>query len=174
MVSELVPEFDLNSLDFARPIADRDAIRGVNPHRHEFELLSGVVHLDPVEEIIIGYKDTTPDEFWARGHFPEYAIMPGVLMCEAAAQLGNYFTLTQKVVEADRLIGLGGIETTRFRGTVRPGDRLILVGKGIRVSARMTKFAFQGFVKNDQKYQLVFESVIIGVPIGKWEEIRRA
>ena len=79
--------FDLAQIDFTRVVGDAEAIRKVNPQRFEMEQLDGVVHLDIVNKIVIGYKDVRYDEFWVRGHMPGYPLLPGVLMCEASAQL---------------------------------------------------------------------------------------
>jgi 3-hydroxyacyl-[acyl-carrier-protein] dehydratase len=59
------------------------------------------------------------------------------------------------------LLGLGGLDEARFRAPVRPGDRLVIVGKGVRVNRRQTVFDTQGFVKNE----LVFHCRVMGVPI---------
>jgi 3-hydroxyacyl-[acyl-carrier-protein] dehydratase len=88
-------------LDTTRVIADREAIRRVNPQRFEMEQLDAIVLLDPVENLIVGYKDVRADEFWVRGHMPNYPLLPGVLMCEAAAQLCSYFITTQGLAPGD-------------------------------------------------------------------------
>ncbi len=90
--------------------------------------------------------------------------MPGVLMCEAAAQLASYYTKTQEILK-EGIIGFGGMEEVRFRGPVRPGDRLILVGKGKRLRKLQTIFAIQGFVGTG----MVFHGDIIGVPLAQEE-----
>jgi len=161
---------DLSSLDFSRPVADIEAIRAVIPHRYEMELLSGIAYVDPARHLIVGYKDVRPDEFWVRGHMPRFPLMPGVLMCEAAAQLTCYYGLSQGIVDPESLQGLGGIENTRFHRPVRPGERLVLVGKGLRVHRRMTRFSVTGLVNGEK----VFETEVIGVPVGKWEDMVRA
>jgi 3-hydroxyacyl-[acyl-carrier-protein] dehydratase len=134
------------------------------------ELLTAVVLLDPVRKLIVGYKDVRPDEFWVRGHMPAFPLMPGVLMCEAAAQLCCFYNVTQKVTDPGVLMGLGGIEEARFLRPVRPGDRLVLVGHGLKVHRRMTKFHTFGYVNNEK----VFETKVVGVPIGKWEDLTGA
>lgn len=161
---------DVASLDFSRPVADAEAIRAVIPHRYEMELLTAIVSVDPTRHHIVGYKDLRQDEFWVRGHMPGYPLMPGVLMCEAAAQLTCYYVLSQKLVDLGSFQGLGGIERARFHRPVRPGDRLVLVGQGIKVHRRMTRFFVTGLVNGER----VFEAEVIGVPVGKWEDLVRA
>ena len=160
------PHLDLSTIDMNHVIADREAIRKVLPHRFEMEMISAVVYVDPKNHMIVGYKDVPADEFWARGHFPGMPIMPGVLMCEAAAQICAYYALTQGVVSGV-VMGLGGIENTRFRRFVHPGERLVLVGKGLRVRPRMTIISVQGYVGNE----LAFHTEVIGMPIPVGEEM---
>jgi 3-hydroxyacyl-[acyl-carrier-protein] dehydratase len=156
------PHLDLSTLDLGRVVADADAIRRFLPHRHEVEMLTAIVHIETARHLIVGYKDVRPDEFWVRGHFPGNPIMPGVLMCEAAAQLSAYYTLATGVVSGV-VFGLGGIENTRFRRAVRPGERLVLVGKGNRVRPRMTNFNIQGYVGDE----LAFHTDVIGVVLSR-------
>jgi 3-hydroxyacyl-[acyl-carrier-protein] dehydratase len=163
-------EFDLTQLDFTRPIAGIEQIRQILPHRFEMEMLSGVVLIDPVKRVIVGYKDVGENEFWARGHMPDFPLFPGVLMCEAAAQLCCFYNIVQKVNDPGMLMGLGGLESARFLRPVRPGDRLVIVGHGLRVHRRMTRFHAIGFVAGEK----VFETTVIGMPIGKWEDLRGA
>jgi 3-hydroxyacyl-[acyl-carrier-protein] dehydratase len=152
--------FDPTRLDFAKVLADRDAIRRVNPQRFEMEQLDAIVLLDHEQHLIAGYKDVQPDEFWVRGHMPGYPLLPGVLMCEAAAQLCSFYVMTTNLLQGD-FIGFGGMDEVRFRGTVRPGDRLVLIGKGKRLHRRQTVFNVQGFVGGT----MVFNADIIGVPL---------
>jgi 3-hydroxyacyl-[acyl-carrier-protein] dehydratase len=147
-------------LDLGRVVADIEAIRRVNPQRFDMEQLSAIVHLDAEQQVIAGYKDVGSDEFWVRGHMPDYPIMPGVLMCEAAAQLCSYYIVTCGLLQGD-FLGFGGMENVRFRGPVRPGDRLILIGKMIRYHRRQTIFNVQGFVGTN----MVFHADVIGVPM---------
>ncbi len=151
---------DLSRLDMNRVVADKDAIRKVNAQRFEFEQLDAVVYIDPAQHIFVGYKDVRPDEFWVRGHMPGYPIMPGVLMCEAAAQLCGYYILSHKLMEGG-FMGFGGMENVRFRSPIYPGQRLVLVGKATKVNRRQTTCNVQGFV-NDS---MVFHGDIIGVPL---------
>lgn len=169
MIAE-APAIDLAAIDFSNPIAGIEEIRAVNPHRHEFEMLTAVVHVDPANHIIVGYKDLSDKEFWIRGHMPGFPLLPGVLMCEAAAQLCGYYYVSQKIGDPGVLLGLGGLDETRFVRTVRPGERLVMVGAGVKIHRRMTRFRVLGTVNGEK----VFETLVSGVPIGKLEELRGA
>ena len=151
---------DPATVDTSRILADQDAIRRGNPQRFEMEQLTAIVELDLDRNRIIGYKDVRADEFWVRGHMPDYPLMPGVLLCEAAAQLCSYFCHAIRLVE-DGFIGFGGMEDVRFRGQVRPGDRLLMVAQAQRVHRRQTIFETQGFVETN----MVYHGKIIGVPL---------
>src|SRR5712692_9623994 len=156
------PELNLNpaTLDLSSVLADSEAIRQVNPQRFEMEQLTAIIYEDTAQGIIAGIKEVTANEFWIRGHMPGYPLMPGVIMCEAAAQLCSYYTMKVGLLHGD-FIGFGGMENVRFRGLVRPGDRLVLVGKGVRLHRRQTIFNVQGFVGST----MVFHADVIGVPM---------
>src|SRR5205085_4963412 len=93
--------FDVRHLDLDRVVADKEAIRAVNPQRFEFEQLDAIVLVDPAQHLVVGYKDVRVDDFWVRGHMPDYPLLPGVLMCEAAAQLCAYYIRTQGLMGGD-------------------------------------------------------------------------
>jgi 3-hydroxyacyl-[acyl-carrier-protein] dehydratase len=164
-----VTALDLNAFDYANPLVDLDAIRAVNPQRFEFEMLSGIVHIDPAASVIVGFKDLTHDEFWIRGHMPGYPVLPGVLMCEGAAQLGAYY-IAKHVADPGVLIGLAGIDEARFHRPVRPGDRLIMVGHGLKIHRRLSRFRVVGTVGGEK----AFEVVVGGVTLGQLRELRGA
>lgn len=161
---------DLSAYDFDHPTAGIEEIRGVNPHRFEFEMLTGIVHVDPAKHLIVGFKDVKDTDFWARGHMPGFPLFPGVLMCEAAAQLCGYYYITQKVGDAGVLLALAGVDEARFIRQVRPGERLVMVGTGLKVRRRLTRFRVVGQVGTEK----AFEAVITGVPVGQLEELRGA
>ncbi len=148
------------TIDTSRVLYDQEGIRQGNPQRFEMEQLTAIVAIDPERQLIIGYKDVEPSEFWVRGHVPGYPLMPGVMICEAAAQLSSYYCHVINLVK-DGFLGFGGMEDVRFRGPVRPGDRLVLVSKATKVHRRQTVFETQGFVDNN----MVYHGRIIGVPL---------
>lgn len=149
---------DPSTIDTSRVLVDREGIHRYNPQRFEMEQLTAIVLIDQEQKLIIGYKDVLADEFWVRGHMPDFPLMPGVLMCEAAAQLSSYYCKSVGLFDAG-FVGFGGMEDVRFRGQVRPGDRLVLVGKGRRVHRRHSIFEVQGFVGAN----MVFHGKVIGV-----------
>lgn len=153
---------DPSQIDVNRIVADQESIRRVNPQRFEMEHLNAIVHVDPEQRLVVGYKDVRPDEFWVRGHLPGYPLLPGVLMCEAAAQLCSFYIMTQSnLLEGGGFIGFGGMENARFRSRVLPGDRLVMVAKVTKMHRRQTIFNVQGFVGTT----MAFHTDIIGVPM---------
>lgn len=101
-----------------------EEIRNILPHRYPFLLVDRVTEIDPGVRVK-GYKLVTVNEPHFTGHYPEYSIMPGVLIIEAMAQLGGVAVLSQPDFRGKRPL-LSGIEGARFRSPVRPGDKLDL------------------------------------------------
>lgn len=147
------------TLDFSSLIADRAAIECVNPHRHEFALLDGVVFLDIQQGTYAGFHDLREDAFWVRGHIPGRPLFPGVLMIEVAAQLASY--LYHRLFPDMGFLGFTGVDDVKFRGTVAPPCRLVIVGRGLQMKPRRMVCASQGFVGS----MMIFEGVITGMPV---------
>ncbi len=154
-----VPLIDPLKVNFSHVVADQASIRLRNGQRFEMEQITAIVSVDPDNHLIVGYKDVTDNEFWCRGHMPDYPIMPGVMICEVAAQMASYYS--HNLAGPGKFIGFGGMEEVRFRGQVRPGDRLIMVAKATRLHPRQTIFEAQGFVGD----QMVFHGRIIGLSL---------
>ena len=153
--------FSLDDIDFNRPLFTLDEIRKVNPQRYEMEQLTAILSVDRENNGVVGYKDITPNEFWVRGHMPEFPLMPGVVLCECAAQLAGFYARKYELLQGD-FLGFGGMEEVRFRSPVFVGDRLLIMAKLTKLRAgRRAEFSFQGFVKD----KMVFSGVMIGVPI---------
>ena len=156
------PLYDITRFDFEKPLFDLEEIRRVNPQRYEMEQLSGIVHVDRDHHGIVGYKDVTDREFWVRGHMPGFPLMPGVVLCECAAQLAGFYARKFDVLGGGDYLGFGGMNAVRFRRPVFPNCRLVLAAQVVRVRPhRRAEFSFQGFVDG----QIVFEGEMIGVPI---------
>ena len=152
---------DPSLLDFDNPIADIDAIRALNPQRHEMEQLTAVLYEDLERNACAALKEVTDQEFWVRGHMPGMPLMPGVMMLEAVAQLSSYFTQRHDLLGA-KMVGFGGVDEVRFRGVVTPGDQLVLMVQLLKARrGRMIVAAFQGIVDNN----IVLEGTLRGIPI---------
>lgn len=153
---------DPATLDFGHVVADIDEIRRYNPQRFEMEQLTAIVYDDSKRMICAGYKDVTDAEFWVRGHMPNMPLMPGVLMCEAAAQLCSYYAHKHKLLGECKVVGFGGMEDVRFRDPVRPGDRLAVICKMLKVRAGAIIICrFEEFVGNT----MVADGKIKGIPL---------
>jgi 3-hydroxyacyl-[acyl-carrier-protein] dehydratase len=153
--------YDLATIDWNQVEFDIEAIRLVNPQRYEFEQLTAINKLLLEDHLVIGYRDVRSDEFWVNGHIPGNPLFPGVLMLEAAAQLGSFFC--GKYYEDDqRFFGFGAIDGVKFRGSVVPGDRLCLICNAVKLSPRRAVLYTQGVVGD----KLVFEAHLTGLAIG--------
>ena len=91
---------DFSAYDLNHCLADLEEIRRWNPQRFEMEQLTAIVHEDVERNVCVGYRDYGENEFWIRGHMPGRPVLPGILMCEAAAQLCGYFATKHNLMGA--------------------------------------------------------------------------
>jgi len=103
---------------------DRAAIEAILPHREPFLMIDEVLELEPGERVV-ARKRVREDEWYLRGHFPGRPVMPGVLIVEAMAQTGAVAVLSE-AENRGRLALFAGIDDTRFKRIVEPGDELEL------------------------------------------------
>ena len=151
--------YDVSRVDVSKPIIDRARIAEQLPHRGAMALVDGITFLDVKDQLIVGWKDVGSNEFWADGHFPGNPLFPGVLLVEAIAQIS---LICYKAVCAEikgKLVLFGGIDQVRFRGAIRPRDRVILMSKMTDVSRRGAWSEAQAVVGG----KLVFEGRVFAV-----------
>ena len=116
-------------------------IREYLPHRYPFLLV------DRVEELVLGerivaYKNVTINEPFFNGHFPDYPVMPGVLITEAMAQAAGilgFKTMGKKPAEGSMYLFVGA-DDLRFKRQVLPGDKLVLEAKILGEKRGIWKF----------------------------------
>lgn len=102
----------------------REDIMGIIPHRDPFLLVDRILEIEAGVSAV-GEKEVTGDEYFFPGHFPDYPVMPGVLIIEALAQTGAVAVLSLPEFQG-KIAFFGGVDNVRFRRQVRPGDVLRL------------------------------------------------
>ncbi|NLX99971.1 MAG: beta-hydroxyacyl-ACP dehydratase [Rhodopirellula sp.] len=142
-------------LDAAHVIADVDAIRQYNPQRFEMEQLTAIIYEDADRHVCVGHKDLTADEFWVRGQ-GSHPIMPAVLMCEAAGQLANYYALRHRLYAVQG--GFVGLKGVRYRRIAKPGERLFVIARLLKIRSTLLTCQFQCAVGR----RVVCDGVLIG------------
>ena len=116
---------------------DIDAIREILPHRYPFLLVDRIEELET--ERVVGIKNVTVNEPFFAGHFPDYPVMPGVLIIEAMAQVAGVLVLSGIPDRQNKLVLLAGVDGAKSRKPVRPGDQLRMEMKILRSRASMAK-----------------------------------
>lgn len=129
---------------------DVKEIREYLPHRYPFLLVDRVVELTP-GETIVAYKNVTVNEPFFNGHFPDYPVMPGVLIVEAMAQAAGIlgFKTMDKGAQDGSIYYFVGADNLRFKRPVVPGDRLQLEAKIISERRGIWKFEVHSSVDGE-------------------------
>ena len=119
------------------PTLDIEAIREILPHRYPMLLVDRIVELEA--ERIVGIKNVTANEPFFTGHFPDFPVMPGVLIVEAMAQVAGVLVLKSIPDRHSKLVLLAAVESAKFRRPVLPGDQLRMEMVVIKRKASVAK-----------------------------------
>jgi 3-hydroxyacyl-[acyl-carrier-protein] dehydratase len=132
----------------AKQTMDILEIMSILPHRYPFLLIDRVIEIERKKRIV-AIKNVTFNEPQFQGHFPDYPIMPGVMMVEAIAQAGGALLLTEIPDRDNKLMVFTGIDSAKFRKPVVPGDQLRIEVKVL--NWRSTAVRMQGIATVDGK-----------------------
>lgn len=128
-------------------VIDINQIMKLLPHRYPFLLVDRVLEFIP-RQSITAIKNVTINEPFFQGHFPDFPVMPGVLIIEALAQTAALLTFTEKK-EENAVYYFAGIDGARFKKPVLPGDQLVMVATYQREKAGIYKFHVQATVDGE-------------------------
>lgn len=119
-------------------VFDSQAIERLMPHRYPMLLLDRILELIPGEKVV-GLKNVTRNEPFFDGHFPDHAIMPGVLIIEAMGQTGGVLLLNSIQNPENKVVYFTGLDNVRFRKPVLPGDQVYFLVKMLMFRRGMCK-----------------------------------
>ena len=126
---------------------DINKIMKLLPHRYPFLLVDRVLEFTP-RQSITAIKNVTINEPFFQGHFPDFPVMPGVLIIEALAQTAALLTFTEEKAD-DAVYYFAGIDGARFKKPVLPGDQLVMVATYHREKAGIYKFHVKATVDGE-------------------------
>ena len=132
-------------------------IQNILPHRFPFLLIDRITEMVPKSKAV-GLKNVTINEPFFQGHFPDYPIMPGVLVIEAMAQVSGILAF-QSGAEGSSVYFMS-IEKAKFRKPVVPGDQLILEVNIVKQRNNVWKFSGQAFVDKKVVAEAEFTAMV--------------
>jgi len=138
---------------------DITEIKKIIPHRFPFLLVDRIIECDN-ESRIVGIKNVTGDEPFFQGHFPEYPVMPGVLIIEAMAQVACILALKILKKEGSPVVFFTGIDNAKFRKPVVPGDQIRLELTKEKQRGELFRFQGHAYVEGKLVTQCVLQAVL--------------
>lgn len=146
-------------------ILDVEQIKKLLPHRAPMLLVEKLADIVPPDSAT-GYKTVSINEPWFAGHFPERAVMPGVLIVEAMAQTAGALVMHSLKMPPSGVVYFMTIEKARFRAPVSPGELLRMPVKLVRRRDPVWKFEGQAFVGDTLCAEAEFSAMVTGVASG--------
>ena len=140
---------------------DISMIRRLLPHRYPMLLVDRVLDWE-AGKFMRGMKNVTANEPFFQGHFPEYPVMPGVLVIEAMAQVAGLLTMLSDVARRDgsQLVLFAGIDEARFKRPVIPGDQLVFHCTFLKQKRDLWKFSCKAMVGDELACEAVMMCVV--------------
>jgi len=140
---------------------DINDVLKIMPHKYPFLLIDRILSYDQQKDIIIGLKNVTINEPFFVGHFPNKPIMPGMLILEALAQTGGLLLFNKYENMQNKLAMFIGVNNTKFRKAVIPGDQLILEVKLISKKLNIFTFIGKAYVDNQLVTETEFQAALV-------------
>lgn len=138
---------------------DVNDIKKIIPHRYPFLLVDRIIECDD-DTRIVGIKNVTTNEPFFQGHFPDYPVMPGVLIVEAMAQVACILALRILKREGHSSVLFTGIDKVKFRKPVVPGDVLRLELTKIKQRGELFRFQGQAYVGGQRVTEGIIQAIL--------------
>lgn len=139
---------------------DIKEVLNILPHRYPFLLIDRINNLDPGKEVE-ALKNVTVNEPFFQGHFSGQPVMPGVLLIESMAQAGGFLVLNSIPNPDSKLIYISGIDNTRFKKVVVPGDQLNIKAKLLKFKLNTCKISAEIYVNKELVAQSTFMASVV-------------
>src|ERR1043165_950680 len=146
-------------MNMSQTVLDFEGLKKAIPHRFPFLLIDRVTITEP-DKSAVGIKCVSGNEPFFQGHFPERAIMPGVLIVEAMAQVACALFLSKPEMK-EKLAFFMGMEEIKFRKPVVPGDRLELKIEIVNMRSRFGKAKGEAFAEGVLVTEASFSFAIV-------------
>jgi 3-hydroxyacyl-[acyl-carrier-protein] dehydratase len=156
----------MNEARHRKELASADITRVMRllPHRYPFLLVDSIRDMDR-DETAVGIKNVTYNEPFFQGHFPDYPVMPGVLLIEGLAQTAGALCVHSLGEDyKPQIVYFMGIERAKFRRPVRPGDRLEYHVKKLRSRGRAWRFYGEAMVNGQVAAEAEISAMIVDTP----------